>query len=377
MAVGRFALPIAAGGAADPTEGTFIMGYSGGTSYQSGTMVSFDSVLRFINAKKWSKISIATTHMIGIWQGELWVEGLNTNGRIGLGNTTAYKELQRIGSDSDWTDCAAGFGICLAIRAGRLYGTGLNNVGDLGLGDTSPRTSFTQVGVDTDWTKVSTSVAASFSCAIKNGAIMSCGSNATFATGLNTSTGNTTSWTSASTAETFTEIVCGVSHAMAIGGGKIYSWGFNNVGRTAQNTTVGSTQIPTQSGSDTNWTKLACGNSHSAAIKSTGTLWTVGSGTNGRTGLNTTTQYSTWQQVGSATDWTDISIYTIATGGVSENTYAIKAGGLWVTGINSFGQLGVALSTASSNVFVQIGSETNHTRLAAGAGYVLTVRGTP
>jgi alpha-tubulin suppressor-like RCC1 family protein len=376
MAIGRVALPISSGSSA-PTEGTFYMGYSGATNSQVGTMVSYFSTLLFINAKKWSKISLSNTHMIGIYQGELWVEGYNTNGRIGLGNTSTYKELQRIGSDSDWTDCAAGINSSYAIRSGMLFVTGNNGSGELGLGDTTSRTSFTQVGSDTNWSKVSSSFISAWACAVKNGTLMTCGNNTSYQTGLNVNTGTTTTWTLASNAETFTDVSAGVSHGMAIGGGKIYSWGLNTNGRTARGTSSSSTQTPTQSGSDTNWSKVSCGNEHSVAIKTTGGLYSVGNGGSGRLGLNNTTSYNTWQQVGSDTDWESISLNTTNTTGLTDNSYAIKGGKLYATGTNTYGQLGQPFSTSTSNIFVQIGTATNHTRLVAGAGFVLTVRGTP
>ena len=46
----------------------------------------------------------------------------------------------------------------------------------------------------------------------------------------------------------------------------------------------------------------------SMAIKTDGTLWSWGQGTNGRLGINDTTSYSSPKQIGSNTNWIRVAV---------------------------------------------------------------------
>ncbi|MGI4864963.1 MAG: T9SS type A sorting domain-containing protein [Janthinobacterium lividum] len=79
---------------------------------------------------------------------------------------------------------------------------------------------------------------------------------------------------------------------------------------------------------------FASGYSHSLSIHADGTLWATGSNSSGELGNGTTTSRSSWQQVGTATNWVQVAAgYNFSLGLRTD-------GSLWAWGLNSTGQLG-------------------------------------
>lgn len=67
--------------------------------------------------------------------GTLWVVGANSDGELGLGDTTNRTEWTQLGTDTDWAKVYMGGGNFFAIKTdGTLYGAGRNEAGTLGLG---------------------------------------------------------------------------------------------------------------------------------------------------------------------------------------------------------------------------------------------------
>ena len=96
-------------------------------------------------------------------------------------------------------------------------------------------------------------------------------------------------------------------------------------------------------------------------VKTNGTLWTWGQGINGQLGLGDTTNRSSPVQVGSLTNWKQISLGGNLTGCIKTD------GTLWLWGQNSYGQLGLGNTTATSSP-IQVGTLTNWKLLDCG-GY--------
>lgn len=71
--------------------------------------------------------------------------------------------------------------------------------------------------------------------------------------------------------------------------GSLWAIGSNSNGITGQGVTSGSLSELTQVGIDTNWDKVEMGGSHAIALKQDGTLWSWGSNSDGQTGQDTTT----------------------------------------------------------------------------------------
>jgi alpha-tubulin suppressor-like RCC1 family protein len=192
---------------------------------------------------------------------------------------------------------------------GTLWATGKNTVGQLGLGDTTQRNVFTQVGGLTTWLKTA----------------------------------------------------CGYSASYAIKtDGTMWSWGANTKGELGDNSTT-NRNSPVQIGALTTWSELPrhAGFTFSCAIKTDGTLWAWGEGSNGQLGQGNTTGYSSPVQVGALTTWASVS-----TG--SAMSLAITTDGkLYGWGTNSDGQLGQNNTTSYSSP-VQVGTSTNWKTLTNG-----------
>tara|TARA_R110000824_G_C15119850_1_gene667976 strand:- start:52 stop:1158 length:1107 start_codon:yes stop_codon:yes gene_type:complete len=88
-------------------------------------------------------------------------------------------------------------------------------------------------------------------------------------------------------------------------------------------------------------------------IHSDNTLWTWGTGTNGKMGLGNTTNYTSPVQVGALTDWASMASHLYQT------MHAIKTDGtLWGWGKNNYGSLGDGTKIVRSSP-VQIGALTD------------------
>jgi len=115
------------------------------------------------------------------------------------------------------------------------------------------------------------------------------------------------------------------------------------------------------------WQKIApacTGGFHCVGIQTDGSLWTWGANGNGQLGDGTTTNRALPTQVGTATDWVQVSAGTNA-------TYAIKQDGtLWAWGGNNHGQLSDG-TTTSRLLPAQVLPGTTWSKVSAGDGYVV------
>jgi len=355
--------------------GTFAFGNDGGMGLVHS---KFNGLLEVTNID-FDYISCFVFFAAGIKDGELYTWGLaSAEQELGQGITNTYNGTPtKIGTGTDWSSVSAGLGHGAAIKSdGTLWTWGAGGNGQLGQGG-APLSSPTQVGTDTNWTKVSGGLA--WTAAIKGGQLLTCGANSSFRTGLNTSSGNTLSFTVANTDTDWTDISAGNTHGLGIKNGELWSWGENLYGATGRGTTTGSTQVPTQVGSASDWVQISAGRRFSAAINSSGELFTWGIRARGVLGDGNTTGTTTVPTlVGSATDWLSVAAtpgdYFWSNLYEGLNIYALKTDGtLWATGLNGIGQAGQPNST-NVTTFTQVGAATNHTLIAAGLGNCITVR---
>jgi alpha-tubulin suppressor-like RCC1 family protein len=161
-----------------------------------------------------------------------------------------------------------------------------------------------------------------------------------------------------------------VSHTLLIDDmGQLWAWGGNGAG-TLGTGGGGSQSTPVQVGSDKDWDKLAIGQAafnFSYAIKKDGSLWGWGNNTSGQLGLGNIPNRTTPTQIGSDTDWKQVS-------GGREFAIALKDNGtLWSTGANQFGQLGNG-TTTSQNTFLQLGSDTDWKQVDAGFEFAAALK---
>ncbi|MFN7044421.1 MAG: LamG-like jellyroll fold domain-containing protein [Flavobacterium sp.] len=133
------------------------------------------------------------------------------------------------------------------------------------------------------------------------------------------------------------------NHTLAIKlDGTLWAWGDNTYGQLGDGTTIDKS-IPTQIGTDTNWSEISAGENHSLALKSNGTLWAWGYNFYGQLGDGTTVDKNIPTQIATgfstSTSWTIIS----AGGNHSLALYGFKA---YRWGSNQYGQLGMGTTVS-------------------------------
>jgi alpha-tubulin suppressor-like RCC1 family protein len=148
---------------------------------------------------------------------------------------------------------------------------------------------------------------------------------------------------------------------------KLFAWGYNNVGQLGLGNTT-SRSSPNQVGSLTDWLNISTNYQFTLATKTDGTLWAWGGNTSGQLGLGNTTNYSSPKQIGALTGW------LIVAASKYQSSYAIKTDGtLWSWGRNLSGQLGLGNTTNYSSP-KQVGSLTNWSSISAAYGAVGAVK---
>jgi alpha-tubulin suppressor-like RCC1 family protein len=148
--------------------------------------------------------------------------------------------------------------------------------------------------------------------------------------------------------------------------GELYSCGDNYYGELGLNlaSSGANKSTFTQIGSSTNWSDVSCGQSHCLAINLLGQLYSWGYNNYGQLGFNDIINRSSITQVGTDTDWETVAcgMYT---------SFAIKTNGtLYGWGDNGSGQLGLddAINRSTPS---QIGVSSNWSKVSP--GYLHTI----
>lgn len=145
---------------------------------------------------------------------------------------------------------------------------------------------------------------------------------------------------------------------------QMYAYGPNQNGMVGNGTNTAVTSL-TKVGNG-NWKKVDCGYGFVTAIKEDGTLWSWGGNANGQLGQGDTVDRYTPTQIGTATDWKDIS-------SCAQSSVAIKTDGtMWSWGSGPDGQLGLGAGITQVNIPTQIGTRTDWSFLSSGASDALT-----
>jgi alpha-tubulin suppressor-like RCC1 family protein len=111
----------------------------------------------------------------------------------------------------------------------------------------------------------------------------------------------------------------------------------------------------------------ASGDHHSLCIHADGTLWATGDNFFGQLGTGNTTSTATWVQVGTATDWVQVSAGGIYSLGLKAN------GTVYAWGTNAHGQLGIN-STAAYVPTPTAVAGGPYTQVMAGETHALALR---
>jgi alpha-tubulin suppressor-like RCC1 family protein len=148
----------------------------------------------------------------------------------------------------------------------------------------------------------------------------------------------------------------------------IFTCGYNSSGELGNNTRTYYSS-PIQVGSLTNWKQVTAGAGRCFAIKTNGTLWAWGNNVGiGNLGNGNTSNYSSPIQIGSLTTWKQISSFY-------DNQHAIKTDGtLWGWGDNTYGWLGTGSRLDRFSSPVQIGALTNWLQVSCGRYHTMAVK---
>jgi len=180
------------------TDGTLWSWGSGNVGQLGlGNTTSYSSPKQIGALTTWSKISTSAyldpmTFAIKT-DGTMWSWGSNSQGQLGLGNTTYYSSPKQIGALTTWRTVNAGYACAANTKTdGTLWSWGYNNRGQLGLGNRTSYSSPKQVGLLTTWVAASQG-ASSFTMATKtDGSLWAWGYNSNGQLGL----GNVTAYSS-------------------------------------------------------------------------------------------------------------------------------------------------------------------------------------
>lgn len=135
---------------------------------ESGQPATKDQVSVWVMS--WKAVDNGYRHTVALRSdGSLWAWGENCKAQVGQGNTDCVKyggAVTRVGTDSDWTDIAAGHSHTLALKGdGSLWAWGADNHGQTGQGCTASCTTTnvpSRLGSDNDWVAIAAGTHSSF-----------------------------------------------------------------------------------------------------------------------------------------------------------------------------------------------------------------------
>jgi alpha-tubulin suppressor-like RCC1 family protein len=332
-------------------------------------------VQEFGSATDWAQVSAGSCHTAAVkTSGTLWAWGNNGSGRLGDGTVTQRcSPVQEFGSSSDWTHVSAGQSHTAAVKtSGQLWAWGLNTSGQLGDGTVTSRCSpvqeFCSAG---DWAQVSAGVG--HTAAVKtSGQLWAWGSNAQGRLGDGTVTSRCSPVQEFCSAGDWAQVSAGNSNTAATKtSGTLWAWGLNTSGQLGDGTVTNRCSPVQEIGSSTDWTQVSTSNAFTAAVKTSGQLWAWGINSQGRLGDGTlTNRCSPVQEISSSADWAQVSAG-------SDHTAAVKTSGtLWAWGRNGQGRLGDGTLTDRCSPTQEFCSATDWAQVSAGLSHTAAIRGT-
>jgi alpha-tubulin suppressor-like RCC1 family protein len=386
------------------------------TGYQLGLgdITNRNRFTQVVTSFDWSMVASSEFHSIGLkTDGSRWAWGINNRGQLGLGDTFQRPIPVKVDSPSPpssllanvisssqialaWIDNAyneSGFKIERKIgRSGSyvqiaIVSADITSYSDITTPSFAPVTtyyyrvrSYNTVGdssysnegwtaISGDWTDV---VIGSIHIIGRksNGTLWAWGSNLGGALGLVDGINRYTP-TQIETDSDWAVAVAGGSSGMDYNiafktNGTIWGWGYNNYGQLGIGDQFNK-YIPTQVGTNTNWANISAGGYHTIACKTNNTLWGWGWNYSGQLGLNDITNRTSPTQIGTESDWS-----VIATG--SNCTIARKTNRtIWGWGANGMGQLGLG-DNNQRNTPSQIGSVSDWSMISVRYIHALAIK---
>ncbi len=330
----------------------------------------------------WVKVSAGAGLSLAIREdGTLWSWGSNSSGQLGAGiglslTFTSRDVPEQVGDDDDWADISAGsLRHSLAVKEdGTLWGWGRNFYGQLGDGTTTSSNVPVRIGTDQDWETVSA------------------GRDHSLGIRVETTDGNTevrTLWAWGRNnwgqlgdggesdryepvrieveGREWAAVSAGDGHSAALAeDGTLWTWGSGSNGRLGHGEIAHldrPEQVKVDGIPDDEWTLVSAGFHHTLALRSDGTLWAWGSNTHGVLGDGALSSSSVPVQIGDFEDWVYVNTQYRHSAGIREG----EDRSLWLWGANTFGQLGDG-SIASRESPVEVDGGGDWTAVAVGGG---------
>lgn len=281
--------------------------------------------------------------------GQLWEIGAQSSYLEGS-TTNTWQQVTGVGdSDTGWTSISAGYDGGLAINSGKLYYIGGNTYGQAGTGNNSSSfSSWSQVGSDSDWQDAKKGRFYSMATKTSSNVLYVAGRNYRYQTGLDTSSGNTTSWTAINddnfTNTNVTFFSPNYDGGILIRGGEVYGWGDEDSNERLGLNSSSDVTKPTQTGKvggsfQSDWVQ-GCLTYHSMSlINSSGELYFAGEGGQGKRGDGTTTDAKdgNFVQIGSDTDWVRVEADPTGMASADYGMSGQKGNRVYYWGYNQYG----------------------------------------
>jgi alpha-tubulin suppressor-like RCC1 family protein len=148
------------------------------------------------------------------------------------------------------------------------------------------------------------------------------------------------------------QISAGVTHTCGLRtDGTVWCWG---------DTYPMWSEYPAQVGTDSDWISISSGYRSACALKADHSLWCWGDNDTGQLGDGTQISSQTPVQVGTHSDWATVSAGNLFTCGIRTD------GTAWCWGSNQFDAVGDGAGSTSSDVPVQVGSDSDWASISAG-----------
>lgn len=333
-----------------------------------GTTIQRTSPVQVGTGSDWQSVAAGSNYTLAQkTSGELWAWGSGASGQLGTGNTTSQSSPVRVNADTDWDQFACGSFTTVARKNdGTLWVWGANTNGQLGDGTTTNRSSPQRFATGSNWASIRS--ASSFTVALRDDGMVWVAGEGQGMSGLVPRALSL----AATTGQSFVSLSGNGDHYMTVkADGTLWGWGYGGRGMFGNGSTA-DRYVLTQIGTENQWAQVSAGSQYvfgnsTMAVKTNGTLWGTGTNSSYNLGNGSTTQVNTFTQIGTATNWKQVSC------GQGHGLGVRTDGTLWGWGTNVNGRLGDGATTTRTTP-VQIGTDTNWSFVTCGYSHTLAIK---